>query len=427
MERSPLLKVYNALLPAARVGLAVAPIFSEKLARRGREAALSLDVAVREVDRLRSDGRRVLLCHAASAGEFEQIKPVLRRIDRKRHILVLSFFSPTIRDTATESDLADAACYHPLDFRRDADRFFARMRPGDYLITRHDLWPNHLAAARRAGARTVLINANLHARSLRLRPWAMPATRAVFSLLDRVLTGSERLRARLAAVVDPGRIEVTGDTRLDQVWERARSSGAPPVLPGSFLDRRRVLVLGSVLKSDERVLFAGFRRAFARPDASIDQRMLSLLHVPHEVGEREIGRIVSGYSDIGLAACRYSRLDRFRGERVIVVDRVGILPELYAHGPLAYVGGGFGAGVHSVIEPAAHGAAVAFGPRIEILDEALDLAASGVGIMIRSAGDIEALLDLARDDARLESARRGTRRYVETRIGAADRVVKSLF
>ncbi|MAE69036.1 MAG: hypothetical protein CME06_01050, partial [Gemmatimonadetes bacterium] len=269
MNDPPLLKAYNALLPVARVAMAAAPLFSEKLARRRREATLSVDLAVEEVDRLRSDGRRVVLCHAASAGEFEQLKPVLRRIDRKRHIIVLSFFSPTIRDPATASDLADAACYHPLDYRREADRFFARLRPADYLITRHDLWPNHLAAARRAGARTVLINANLHARSLRLHPWARHATRALFSLLDRVLTGSERLRARLAAVIDPTRIAVTGDTRLDQVWERSRSSGGPPPLPTPFLDQRRVLVLGSVLESDERVLFEGFRRAFARPNASI--------------------------------------------------------------------------------------------------------------------------------------------------------------
>ena len=258
MNDPPLLKAYNALLPVARVAMAAAPLFSEKLARRRREATLSVDLAVEEVDRLRSDGRRVVLCHAASAGEFEQLKPVLRRIDRKRHIIVLSFFSPTIRDPATASDLADAACYHPLDYRREADRFFARLRPADYLITRHDLWPNHLAAARRAGARTVLINANLHARSLRLHPWARHATRALFSLLDRVLTGSERLRARLAAVIDPTRIAVTGDTRLDQVWERSRSSGGPPPLPTPFLDQRRVLVLGSVLESDERVLFEGF-------------------------------------------------------------------------------------------------------------------------------------------------------------------------
>ncbi len=425
------LGAYNALLPGARLALGLAPHFSDKLVRRARDAEASIAAALERVQRLRGERQRVVLFHAASAGELEQLKPVLRRVDRARLVVVLSVFSPTVYDAAAAGDLADASCYLPIDFRREARTFFRHLRCADFVITRHDLWPNHLAAARATGARTVLINANLHVRSLRLRPWARPATRALFSLVDSVLTGSERLRARLTRVVDPVRIEVTGDTRFDQVWERARSSAGaerPPTLPGAFLAGHRVLVLGSVLESDERVLFAGWRQALGRSGgAALEARKLRLLHVPHEVDPATLRRVERRYRELSLPTWRLSEGARYAGQPVILVDSVGILPELYAHGCLAYVGGGFGAGVHSVIEPAAQRCAVAFGPRAEILDEALDLRESGIAVPIDGAAGAADLLDLSCDAARLDPLRDAALGYVEGRLGAADRVVRTLF
>lgn len=423
------LAAYNTFLPLALGGVLLIPEQRRKLMRRTRVAGESIRAALRRAHELRADGRRVLLFHAASAGEYEQLRPILRRVDRSRFILIQSFFSPTIFDREAQSELFDAACYHPLDLPWLARPFFGGLSPSDYIVTRHDLWPNHLVAARRAGIHTTLLNANLHGSSLRLHALARPANRALFGLFDTILTGSERLRERLGRILPSSRIEITGDTRFDQVWERAKAHAkeGSSLIPAGFAEGRRILVLGSVLECDERVLFEGWRRPFARGDAALAEAGIALIYVPHETGEKEIGRAEREFRALGIAVCRLSRAEWYRGEPVLLVDRVGILPELYAWADLAYVGGGFGGGVHSVIEPAAQGAAVAFGPRVDILDEAIDLVEQGIGLVLHKAAEVPALLALLRDDAALERRRAQALEFVRQRTGAAERVLARLF
>jgi 3-deoxy-D-manno-octulosonic-acid transferase len=422
---------YNALLPLAIGGALALPAVRAKWVRRRRSGEHTVATAAARVAELRRDGRRVLLCHAASAGEFEQLRPLLRRLDRRRFIVVQTFFSPTIFEREAATPLADAACYHPLDWPWAALDLFDRIHPDDYLITRHDIWPNHLLAARRAGIRTVLINANLHVDSRRLRFPARGANRALFSLFDRVFTGSARLRRQLAQLLPEERIEVSGDTRFDQVWERARAlreeSQRSTILPPGLFSGKRVVVFGSTLESDDEVLFAGWRCRLAGGDAALDRENLRFIYVPHETEAATIGALEARFRALGISVCRHSRLQHHSGERVLLVDRVGILPELYAWGQVAYIGGGFGAGVHSVIEPAAHGAAVAFGPHSGILDEALDLQEGGIAHPVPGPEAVGSLLDLAADHE--HSARLGqhARAYVESHVGASERIIRALF
>ncbi len=425
---------YNALLPVAMAGAWAVPAVRAKWARRRRPGAHTLAAAAAKLTELRHDGRRVVVCHAASAGEFEQLRPLLRRLDRQRLIVLQTFFSPTIFEREAESALFDAACYHPLDWPWAARAFFARIAPDDYLITRHDIWPNHLLAARRAGVRTTLINANLHAGSLRLHPAARAANRALFSLFDRVFTGSPRLRERWARLLPPERIEISGDTRFDQVWERARdlersAAAKAAILPPDLFGAHRVIVFGSVLPSDDEVLFAGWRERLAGGDAALDREGLRFIYVPHETDPAAIAALEARFQAQRISVCRYSARRHYAGERVLLVDRVGILPELYAWGQVAYVGGGFGAGVHSVIEPAAHGAAVAFGPHSAILDEALDLQEEGIARPVPGVAAVNSLLDLAqaRNRARCEALGRRARAFVESRTGASQRIIEALF
>lgn len=420
--------MYNGLMPLVRLGVEVAMRGDSKLAHREQAATESLESAYRKVDTLRKDGRTVLLTHAASAGEFEQLKPLLRRMDRERYILVQSFFSPTIYDRECDSPLFDVACYHPLDFRSRAQDFFQRLRPAHYLVTRHDLWPNHLAIAQGMGIRTILINANLHPKSMRLHPWARPANRAWLSTIDHVHTGTETSAHRWAELVDRNRIHVTGDTRFDQVWERAQAAEPVAAFPKTFTSDRRAIVFGSLLQSDEPVVMEALGRCFPAGEADLGRSGHRIIVVPHEVDERTLRRNEERLLSRGLRCSRLSDVGSAGAPPVILVDKVGILPEIYAHGTIAYIGGGFGAGVHSVIEPAAHGCVTTFGPNIDILEEAVEICSQGLATPITDAGELHDLLRRHLDAPEAASAAGAALlRYVESRTGASTRIIDRLF
>ena len=126
--------------------------------------------SVKEKIQKYSNGKIIILFHSASMGEFEQIQPILKKIDRKKFFILLTFFSPTGYEQKKNTQLADAVCYHPFDFIWSAWMFFKKMNIKHYIITRNDIWPNHLFIAKKLGIRSTLINANVYKKSFKYFP-----------------------------------------------------------------------------------------------------------------------------------------------------------------------------------------------------------------------------------------------------------------
>ena len=190
-------------------------------------------ILFRAAKSIKINKKTVVIFHAASAGEFEQLKPILRKMDRNKYLLVQSFFSPTIYNKESDSPLFDICCYHPFDFPWSAWIFFKMINPEYYIITRHDIWPNHVLVAKQLKINVILINANLHNNSYRLKPISKNANRWIFSKFDKILTGSDRLKENLKILAPENKIHVTGDTRFDQVLER-KNLNSSQLLPDSF-------------------------------------------------------------------------------------------------------------------------------------------------------------------------------------------------
>lgn len=417
----PLYVVYVLLSPLLWVLLPVAALFSGKIRQRLLEQAAVRRRALAGV-RERKGDRTLLLFHAASAGEYEQLKPVLGRIDRKRFFILQTFYSPTIYSKEKGSSLFDAVCYQPFDFPWSVRAFFRQFRPESYVITRHDIWPTHVSVARRLGIRVCLINANMYAGSSRTR-WPLRGfNQWLFGNLDTIATGSDRLRDELGKLVPSGRVEVTGDTRFDRVLERKAANTAAHFAAG--MRETRNIILGSILKTDHDLVFGGLARRYEKGDASLAEAGHRLIIVPHEIAERELSSIERRCRLIGIEPRRHSALGESELARTVIVDAVGNLADLYAYSDLAYVGGGFEAGVHSVIEPAVYGVPVSFGPNIRILDEAIALHDSGVGRMLRTPAEFAQFLSLLADAEKLRRTSEQTLEFVERSRGAADRVLE---
>ena len=366
----------------------------------------------------RDESRPLLWMHAPSVGEGLQARPVLERIRGERPELQLAytFFSPSAEAFARTLQV-DFADYLPFDSTPDARTALAALRPRALVFSKLDVWPTLALEAHRHGARLGLISATIAAASRRRSRLAAPFLRDAYARLDAVGAIDAADAERLAGLgVRPDVISVTGDTRYDQVWARAQRLDRDGELLGQLRSSRPTLVAGSTWPSDERVLLEAWSGVRDRlPEAR-------LIIAPHEPTAVHIEPIVRWARRERLTLCR-AGAPGARAADVILVDRMGVLGDLYALAQAAFVGGGFhGAGLHSVLEPAAFGVPVAFGPRFSnSRDAALLLAARGA-VSVSTATQLrDAMVRWLGTPAERDAVGGSARGLVERGLGAAAR------
>ena len=310
----------------------------------------------------RDERRPLLWIHAPSVGEGLQARPVLQlaRHERPDLQLAYTYFSPSARSfaAALDVDFHDAL---PFDTSADMRAALAALAPKALIFSKLDVWPTLAREATRRGTRLGLISATLADSSSRRSALASAVLREAYARLERVGAISADDADRLVALgVPSSRVSVTGDTRYDQVWTRAQGVDRNSPLLAPLIDPERfTLVAGSTWPADEAPLLAAWARV-AQRHVALRPR---LIIAPHEPTPAHLAPVESWASGTGLHAGRLGSPSQADAE-VIVVDRVGVLGDLYALADVAYVGGGFhAAGLHSVLEPAAFGAPVLFGPR----------------------------------------------------------------
>ncbi|HET9385505.1 MAG TPA: glycosyltransferase N-terminal domain-containing protein [Gemmatimonadales bacterium] len=365
------------------------------IARFDKKIARGLDGRRGLADRLaawaaaqRDPKRPLVWMHAPSVGEGLQAKPVLEtlRAERPDWQLAFTFFSPSAERLAKNLPV-DIADYLPIDRHAEVSAVLDALQPTALIFSKLDVWPELTLAASQRGVKLGLISATVAPTSSRLRwparQWAAPAYQA----LDSIGTISEEDGQRLELLgARPETIAVTGDTRYDSVAERAlrldrsreplarlASSSGAPAPPGLF-----TIVAGSTWPADEAVLLPAFADLLHQlPNAR-------LLLAPHEPNPDHLAGIADRLRHLKLPrAVRLSQIEHAKPGPVIVVDRVGILADLYALGDTAFVGGGFHrAGLHSVLEPAVFSVPIIFGPYWRMSRDAALLLDKGGGVAL---------------------------------------------
>jgi 3-deoxy-D-manno-octulosonic-acid transferase len=365
--------------------------------------------------------RPLMWMHASSVGEGLQARPVLEllRSGRPELQLAYTFFSPSAEAFARSLDV-DFAEYLPFDSRGDARASLDALSPRVLAISKLDVWPAHIAEARARGVRTALLSATLAERSGRRSRIAGAFTRGAYAAFDAVGAVDEADAVRLVQLgVREKAITVTGDTRYDQVWARAQPNASRDALLAPLRSDRLTLVAGSTWHADERHLLAAWIALRAQvPDAR-------LIIAPHEPTYLHLGHLERWAASNKLSFARVSALPRGAEADVILVDGVGLLGDLYALADVAFVGGGFhSAGLHSVLEPAAFGVPVIFGPQHEMSRDAAAIIAADAGGSVTDFSAIAARLEalLTRPETRAAEGERA-RAIVENGRGASARSV----
>lgn len=364
--------------------------------------------------------------HASSMGECEQAKPILREIGRRfpQAVRVLTIFSPSAQKHLSATDMpAEVTCYLPLDGLPQVKRFLDLVQPVAGIVIRHDYWPNFMWQARRRGIFLLLADASVsaNARTKRFWPGVRNFHREVLANFDLIGAVSSQTAEYLRPLLrNPERVRVLGDTRYDQVLFRTQNTDLSKILPEKWRSLSPIFVAGSTWPSDEEVLLPAFAQAREQfPD-------LKMILVPHEPSPKHIAAVAASLANLRLSCVKLSQANDLLTE-VLLVDRVGVLAELYGAGEIAFIGGSFGPGVHSVLEAAAHGIPVLFGPRMTNSAEAMEMKKLGIGRVISNVDDCRReLLTLMQNQSLRKDLGKKNRTFVESKAGVAQRLVELL-
>jgi 3-deoxy-D-manno-octulosonic-acid transferase len=413
--------VYAATARVASAAAALIPSSDAKLAmtfraRRGvRRRYLSWSAAHRE------RRKPLLWMHAPSVGEGLMARPVLTllRNGRPDTQLAYTFFSPSAEEFSRTLDV-DFRDYLPFDTPGDMAAALDALAPKALVFSKLDVWPELVRQAKRRGVGIGLISASLPPESRRRSRAGGWLLREAYAALDAVGAVDEDTAVRLAELgVNPDRVVVTGDTRYDQVWERAQGVDLSGGLLARLASERFTLVAGSTWPVDERPLLEAIRRVRG------DHPDFRVILAPHEVTPAHLEPVIAWARQESFSLARVDEIDAASAD-VVLVDRYGVLGDLYAVADAAFVGGGFhDAGLHSVLEPAAYGVPVLFGPRHRRSRDALDLLKHGGAKAVTDASAIERALTewIAAPDTRADAGARALG-VIDRGRGAAGRSLK---
>ena len=395
-----------------------------KLARGVRARAGAADRLIGWHRENRNPARPLAWVHAPSVGEALMAKAIIAslRVRMPDLHVVFTAFSPSAERVLHETG-ADVADYLPWDTAGHTGRVVGELRPAALVCVRTEVWPLLARATADAGGAVALVNAVLSMSSGRMRAPARWLLAPTYARLDAVgVVHADDGPRFLRMGVAPGRVRLTGDARFDQVWQRVEAlrqdAGRIERMRALVPAGRPVVVAGSTWPADELHLAQAMRALADRADAPV------WVVAPHEPDAAHLDALDATLRGAGLESVRLKDAEAGAPVRdAIVVDRVGVLADLYAVADVAYVGGGFhDQGLHSVVEPAALGVPVVFGPRLGNAREAGDLSRSGGGARVDDAAALTAAMAALLDDAGARrAAGRAARTFVESRTGAADR------
>jgi 3-deoxy-D-manno-octulosonic-acid transferase len=356
-----------------------------------------------------------LWMHCASVGEFEQGLPVLEAVKAARPDLpvLLTFFSPSGYEARKDHPLATHVDYLPPDSAANAERLVALLRPRAVLWVKYEFWYHHLHALKAAHVPTFLVSGIFRPAQPFFR-WYGAAWRRMLGCFTHLFVQDQGSRDLLSGI-GLGNVTVSGDTRFDRVTAIASANSGLAVAksfrgPGSA----PLLICGSTWPEDERIILDALKRAKAPP---------RLIIAPHEVTDQHLASIEERFPP---PLVRWSSSAGAKGN-TLLVDVTGVLARAYRYGEIAYVGGGFGDGIHNILEAAVWGRPVIFGPQHRKFAEAQGLIAAGGGYAVRDGDELRAVLErLLGDPQVLQRASAAARNYVATRVGATDRIAPAV-
>lgn len=359
--------------------------------------------------------------HAASLGEFEQARPIIEQIKNKIPVqkILLTFFSSSGYEIHKEYPLADIVCYLPFDSKKNARKFLNYINIRKTIFIKYEFWYNYTAELRKKGTETYVVAAKFRKNQYFFK-WYGSFMRNLLKMYT-CLCVQDKKSENILKVYGINNVKITGDTRFDRVIEIKNELFDNKILDlfiadRKIYDRELILVAGSSWPKDEDIILPYF-------NSNLETR---LIIAPHEISESHLKYIESS---IKRPSLRYSNatVENIQNFDCLIIDSIGMLSQLYRYANIAYVGGGFGAGIHNILEAAVYGIPVIFGPKFQKFREAKDLLDNGGAFSIKNLQDYKALMnELTDSPISLETAGENAQEYVISNSGSTQKVMQAL-
>jgi 3-deoxy-D-manno-octulosonic-acid transferase len=369
-----------------------------------------------------SKTKEMIWFHSSSLGEFEQAKPIIEALKKEENLNILvTFFSPSGYENSKKYPHADLVSYIPFDSYQNAQRFRQIVKPDLAVMMRYDIWPNHIWMMKKFNVPVFLVDATMKRNSTRKFPLLKNFHKILFKELTKILTVSQTDADGFKSFgCTDDQIKVVGDTRFDRVYQRSLMARTRNLINEILLKDKKIFAAGSTWSDDEDVIIPAFIKL-----AKYDKSAL-LLIAPHEPSIINLEKIENEFVGT-LSTIRFSHMNSYNNERVIIVDSVGILLTLYTYASAAFIGGSFKQSIHNVLEAAVYGIPVLFGPKIESSQETQELLKRGGGILIRNKSEAyRQMRTLFKNDNLRKAKGQIAFKYVQENLGATDKIIKEI-
>jgi 3-deoxy-D-manno-octulosonic-acid transferase len=356
--------------------------------------------------------------HFASLGEFEQGRPVLEKLREQNpgSKMVITFFSPSGYEVRKSTPLADAVYYLPLDTAKNARDFIDAIQPKLVVFTKYEYWYHFFNEADKRNIPLYIISGIFRPKQIFFK-WYGGLNRKMLRLVTWffVQDGSSK---ELLQGIGINNVTVSGDTRFDRVWANAQHPKSVPAIT-EFKNGKRIFIAGSSWSEDEKLLAA----------LVTEYPEWKFIFAPHEIENEKIDKLL--YILPSDSVVKFSQLNHHHAQiasfQVMIIDNIGMLSSLYQYADIAYIGGGFGGGIHNTLEAAAFGLPVIFGPNFERFKEARDLIDLRAGFSISDEDDLKNISGvLIADESQRKSAGKLAQEYVKNHVGATKIIVDSI-
>ena len=405
--------MYNIIMYAIQLGVAIASLFNEKVRKMWRGEREAFHILKEQVD----PNAQYVWFHAASLGEFEQGRPIIERLrqEHPEYKILLTFYSPSGYEVRKNYQGADIICYMPIDTVTNARRFLRLIRPCMAFFIKYEFWYNFLHILKHRNVPTYSVSSIFRPNQVFFR-WYGKNYGRVLRCFTKFFVQNEQSKELLNSI-GITEVEITGDTRFDRVLQIKEAAKELPVVEA--FASGRLFVAGSSWLPDEEIFIKYFN----------EHRDWKLIIAPHVIGEdhlQQIEKLLEGRKVIRYTQADSQR-DSLKDAEVLIIDCFGLLSSIYRYGQVAYVGGGFGVGIHNLPEAAVWDIPVFFGPNNERFQEAQELKKNGGGLEIHNYEEFAARMDeLTADPASLLKRGEAAGGYVKGNAGATEIILRQL-
>lgn len=417
--------IYNIVIYFVLWGIAIASLFNEKVRKMWRGEREAFKILKQKVD----PNAKYIWFHAASLGEFEQGRPLMERIrkDYPQYKILLTFYSPSGYEVRKNYEGADIICYMPVDTRLNAIRFLRLVRPVMAFFIKYEFWSNFLHILKHRNIPTYSVSSIFREDQVFFK-WYGRNYAGVLKCFTRFFVQNEESK-RLLEGIGIKDVDVVGDTRFDRVLQIKEAAKQLPICE-AFRTGVASSQSADVPHTDFKVFVAG---SSWPPDENIfipffnEHKDWRLLIAPHVIAEEHLKLILSLIKDKKVVRYTQTTPEEAAEADVLIIDCFGLLSSMYNYGDVAYIGGGFGVGIHNTLEAAVWNMPVIFGPNNKKFQEAQGLLKSGGGFEINTYEDFSGLMSsLMNDETFLKQAGDKAGAFVAHLAGATDKVLASV-